>query len=568
MISKDELVIGVAQSCGVSVEISSFFFEVFINRLSNKLKPGDLLHFHNFGFFHKRNCRIQIEKTADSPTPKSYLIQLVLFSSELKIRNDLAEIHFLKIPNLKSLWVDDKEFQKSLNAGDFSPYTDRNQLIKSFATKAEVIISSLRKDYDNELVEELIIPLTFDLNFLLKSGQKNKTSKNISSVPLKSENTLPISEKAVNPSDEKLKLKDLQKVKEPVDDGLPWNYGTKFSDKDKIDNLNETVSNKTKQEITESKSAPTAGKDLRQDQASQLNNFQRVTPPRPVINESINTPKRSDTVKFSVSHASIEETEKSELSNKFTEVKSKTESFRRGDKYGRSKDGKYDKYSSLKYSNEKAFTARKNFLPIVALVAFIVIALIVVYIYFIEGGKQVEGTNTAILDIKPPPSVNVIDRDYKFIVSYPYPKLENKIEMSGFSDGLFSSSGLKPEIEKETKPEVKTEPIVEKTTKQNEKSDFVAKTEKIPEEIPKTSVENKKADISRIYLYRNFYVVYIGTYSSEETANREADKYFDLGYNAIVENVETRNGKLEYKLSVGDFTSEDFAKQFQEKYIK
>jgi len=565
MISKDELVIGVAQSCGVSVEISSFFFEVFINRLSNKLKPGDLLHFHNFGFFHKRNCRIQIEKTADSPTPKSYLIQLVLFSTELKIRNDLADIHFLKIPNLKSLWVDDKEFQKSLNAGDFSPYTDRNQLIKSFATKAEVIISSLRKDYDNELVEELIIPLTFDLNFLLKSGQKNKASKNISSVPLKSE---PLSEKEVKSTDEKVKLKDVQKTTEPVNDGLPWNYGTKFSDKDKIENANETVSNKTKQEIDGSKSASTAGKDLRQDQASQLRDFQRVTPPRPVINEGTTKPKGSETVKFSVSQASIEETEKTESSNKFTEVKSKTESFRRGDKYGKSKDGKYDKYSSLKYSNERAFTARKNFLPVIALVAFIVIALIVVYIYFIEGGKSVEGTNTALLDIKPPPSVNVIDRDYKFIVSYPYPKLENKIEMSGFSDELFSSSELIPETKKETKPETKTEPNIEKTTKQNEKPDVKANTEKIAEEIPKTSVQNKKSDISRIYLYRNFYVVYIGTYSSEETADREADKYFDLGYNAIVENVETRDGKSEYKLSVGDFTSEDFAKQFQEKYIK
>lgn len=568
MISKDELVIGVARSCGVSVEISSFFFEVFINRMSNKLKPGDLLHFHNFGFFHKRNCRIQIEKTADSPTPKSYLIQLVLFSSELKIRNDLGEIHFLKIPNLKSLWVDDKEFQKSLNAGDFSPYTDRNQLIKSFATKAEVIISSLRKDYDNELVEELIIPLTFDLNFLLKSGQKNRAPKDISSISLNSEKTGPISEKEVKSPDEKVKLKDVQKTTEPVDDGLPWNYGTKFSDKDKIDNVNEPVSNKTKQEIAGSKSTSISGKDLRKDQASQLKDFQRVSPPRPVINETTNTPKRSETIKFSVSQASIEETEKSESSNKFTEVKSKTESLRRGDKYGKSKYGKYDKYSSLKYSNEKAFTARKNFLPVVALVAFIVIALIVVYIYFIEGGKSVDRTTTATLDIKPPPSINVIDRDYKFIVSYPYPKLENKIEMSGFSDELFSSSELIPETKKETKPDVKAEQIVEKTTKQNEKPDVETKTEKISEQIPKTSVENKKSNISRIYLYKNFYVVYIGTYSSEETADREADKYFDLGYNAIVENIVSRDGKQEYKLSVGDFTSEDFAKQFQEKYIK
>lgn len=182
MISKDDLVKVVAQKCGVSVESSSFFFEVFVNRLSNKLKPGDLLHFYDLGFFHKRNCRIQLEKSPDSPIPKSYLIQLVIFSDEAKIKSDLSSIHFLKIANLKTLWVDDKDFQKSLAAGDFAPHTERNQLIKSFATKAEVIIAGLRKDFDNELVEELIIPLTFDLNFLIKTGQKNKsTSKSSAS---------------------------------------------------------------------------------------------------------------------------------------------------------------------------------------------------------------------------------------------------------------------------------------------------------------------------------------------------------------------------------------------------
>ena len=76
MLSKDELTRIVAQNCGVTIDVSAFFFEVFVNRLSNKLKPGDLLHFHNHGFFHKRNCRIQIEKTSESPTPKSYLFPI------------------------------------------------------------------------------------------------------------------------------------------------------------------------------------------------------------------------------------------------------------------------------------------------------------------------------------------------------------------------------------------------------------------------------------------------------------------------------------------------------------
>ena len=57
-------------------------------------------------------------------------------------------------------------------------------------------------------------------------------------------------------------------------------------------------------------------------------------------------------------------------------------------------------------------------------------------------------------------------------------------------------------------------------------------------------------------------------YKSEEAADREADKYFSLGYNAFIEVIETRGRGREYKLNVGDFTSEEFARQFEEKYIK
>jgi hypothetical protein len=80
--------------------------------------------------------------------------------------------------------------------------------------------------------------------------------------------------------------------------------------------------------------------------------------------------------------------------------------------------------------------------------------------------------------------------------------------------------------------------------------------------------EPKVEKINRIFLYRNFYVVYVGTYKSEEVADREADKYFDLGYNAFIEVIESRGRGREYKLNVGDFTSEEFARQFEEKYIK
>ena len=95
-------------------------------------------------------------------------------------------------------------------------------------------------------------------------------------------------------------------------------------------------------------------------------------------------PKKSgDTVKFSVSQTGTDDSEKSGYMDKFTEVKSKTEPYRQRGDNRKIKGGRYDKYSK-----EKAFTARRNYLPIVAVISFIIIAVIVVYIYFIRGDEN------------------------------------------------------------------------------------------------------------------------------------------------------------------------------------
>ena len=64
-------------------------------------------------------------------------------------------------------------------------------------------------------------------------------------------------------------------------------------------------------------------------------------------------------------------------------------------------------------------------------------------------------------------------------------------------------------------------------------------------------------------------MVYVGSFTSLDAANREADRYSDLGYNPVIETIETRGrGRhREYKLNVGDFTSVDIAKQFESKYL-
>lgn len=570
MISKDDLVKVVAQKCGVSVESSSFFFEVFVNRLSNKLKPGDLLHFYDLGFFHKRNCRIQLEKSPDSPIPKSYLIQLVIFSDEAKIKSDLSSIHFLKIANLKTLWVDDKDFQKSLAAGDFAPHTERNQLIKSFATKAEVIIAGLRKDFDNELVEELIIPLTFDLNFLIKTGQKNKSTSKSSASKITETKSEP---KPVESTQSVVPKKDFEETKtviqkdanENPEKALPWNYGAKFLDKEK-------------QLQPGSKNIEGIESEKKGIQVNKNNSHDKVNEFEPVSSHLSTTKsdeEEIDTVKYIVS--TISESVEDKEDKKFTEVKSKTDSFRyQADNY-RDKKGGNDKFPFRKTKNNRdsIYRERKSFLPIVSIMALVVIGAIVIYLYVIKEKPGRIQHNNIVQDIQPPPTGNVIERDYEYAVTYPYPKSDEKVDISGYDQNLFSESKNESVINEknksegitETTTELKTENKSDKNKEAENKTTTEIKTPPPVEQKENTVAEPKVEKSNRIFLYKNFYVVYVASYNSEEDVNRAADRYFELGYNAIVETVE-RGRNPEYKLIVGDFTSEEFAKQFQQKYIK
>jgi len=556
MISKDELVKNVAEKCGVALEISGSFFEVFINRISNKLKPGEIIHFDNFGYFQKRNCRIQLEKSSDSPTAKAYLLQLVLFSLEPNVKSDLTSVHFLKIPNLKTLWLDDKEFQNSLKAGDFAPYTERDQLIKAFATKAEVIISGLRKDYDSELENELMVPLTFDLNFLIKSGQKSVLA------PKKE------FEKVDSKLNEEKKI--LDKTKELSEDGLPWNYGTKFLEKNKGARPTDDSQNVRPTERIDPKLLSKKESGISSEKRSKLNEFEPV---RSRLSNEVDEKddlKDIDTIKFNLAKA-FEQTNEKSISNTFTEVRSKTGARlvkEDGKHKGSRRTGRLSE-TRLKYQGYKQ---SRNYLPLIILFAFVIIAGAAIYIYFFRGNGIEEGSGKIVYDVKPPSNVTVVERGYEFAVTYPYQKSESRIKVSGYNPDAFLVAEVKPEIILDKKPEIKPEvkPIVKP-----EKTDVVIEQPKteVKSTVPKEEKQETTPDLteeksSRIFLYKNYYVVYVGSFNSSEAANREADKYFDLGYNAFIEVLEGRNGKLIYKLNVGDFTSEEFAREFESKYLK
>lgn len=555
MISKDELIKNVAEKCGVPLEISSFFFEVFINRLSNKLKPGEIIQFDSYGYFHKRNCRIHLEKSSDSPAARAYLLQLILFSLETKIKSDFTAVHFLKIPNLKSLWVDDEDFQSSLKAGDFSPHTERDQLIKAFATKAEVILGGLRKDYDSELENELIVPLTLDLNFLIKTGQKSSsTSKK------------DIGEVNLNINVEKKVADNKEDLSE---DGLPWNYGTKFLEKNKVTRPTDDSQTVRPEGRIDPNIHLRKESDISSEKRAKLNEFEPVR--SHLSNEEVqkDSPEDVDTIKFILAKSFTNANETS-TSKSFTEVKSKTGArlVKENGKNKKSRTSGRLSETRLKY---KSYKQSRNNLPLIILFAFVIIAGSAIYYYFFRGNEIENGFENIVYEVKPPSNVNVIERNYEFAVTYPYPKIEFRNKISGYNPDAFLVAEVKPEIILDKKPEIEPEvkPIVK-----SEKTDIVKEQPKTTEK-KSTPVEEKQETTpdltvessNRIFLYKNYYVVYVGSFNSSDAANREADRYFDLGYNAFVEVLERRGGKTVYKLNVGDFTSEEFARQFESKYL-
>jgi cell division septation protein DedD/nucleoid DNA-binding protein len=563
MISKDDLVKSVAENCGVAPEISNFYFEVFVNRMSSKLTPGDIIQFYNVGFFHKRNCRFQLEKSPDSATSKSYLVQLILFSVEPKIKDDFNAIHFLKIPNLKTLWVDDPDFQHSLSAGDFHPHTDRNQLIKAFATKAEAIIAGLRKNFDSELNEELVIPLTFDLNFLIKSWQKSTPLAAPAAVKIAGESkagtaTEPPSIRKSADTDSKAAADSVakEKKKELKDDALPWNYRTEFKDDDDA----VKVSGKPDSDEDEGISSETEA-GAAKDKAPSLDEFEPVTSQLAGKTEEKSPVSKGDTVKFSLGKLIGSEPKKPKSEKKFSEFEPKTDSLYSDEDFKISKEEKKEKSLSRKSKRKvagKGYHQSNNFLAITVLTAFIVVLGFVIYVYFLRESPY--DKKKVFHKVVLSQNSRIIDRDFEFAVTYPYPRTESRIKIEGIDRNAFVTKEVKPQIKKPVQTEKPKETVVKPKEEVKVETTPVVKPEVIPEKTEKKSF--------RILKRKDYYMVQAGTYKSFDAANAESEKYGRMGYNAVIETEERKGKTSVYKLFIGDFTTEEFAEQFVSKYLK
>ena len=571
MIRQDELLKYVAERCGISQEISNYFFEVFINRLSNKLKPGEVIQFYTVGYFQKRNCRIPAEKSDSKSSESSYLFPTILFSDDLEIQNDLKSFYYFKIPDLKTLWENDKDIESSLKAGDFSPYISRSQLINSFATKADVILSGPNK-MDKVFEEEFVLPFALKPKF--KEPIESKSNYGLDDIKSGLDKNLTGSESKKLVDDAEV-TKDDKVAKESETSTLPWNIGKKFYDK-KVDQPSPEDFKTIDSAKQSSKVIEDPHKKIDAEEAldaaieesdidKEISKFREFQPVRSRLSsteiDKINTEEQSKLRSGKNKTLSTTPTA-SKTTQKFTEVKSKTEAYHlRGDieklkKKNKITDDLFTKTSST-IDKYKSYRENRNLVPMIMIFSIVIIAGAAIYFYFIKEDDLVAERVRIVNTVNPPADVNIIERDYEFAVSYPYPKTDEEIPVEGINPKVFLTEQPTLPKEEPVKP-VKTveEPIVEK------------KVEVKPEEKPKVEPEVIEKKSSRIFIYNNYYVVFVGSYNSYTAADRAAEKYFDEGYNVFIEVEEVPGKPTKYNLNVGDFTSEEFARQFEEKYIK
>lgn len=584
MIGQDEIIKKAAESCGISPEISNYFFEVFINRLSSKLKPGEVLQFFNLGFFQKRIVRIPVEKIPGSQTSGSSLLTLILFSDEPEIKVEKKNFYPFRIPDLKTLWENNQEINSALKAGDFAPYFTRSHLINSFATKAEVIISGLKKLID-VYEEEIVLSHGFRIKPDETTDTKTNVIPNVSNPPKKDvEKNKPAESKPQN--ENKIVSKEKDKVER--DSSLPWGLGTKFYDKKAeqtqpedfkaksfkhldtghkthTDNL-KTIDNSVKK-IDAEEALDAAIQESESDES--LTKFKEFQPVKSRLalddkNKIVDDDQFALRVRKKPDH--FEKTETVKTDPKFTAVKSKTEVYHLQNEIKKLK--KKQKFvdepftgSTKKADKYKSYQGNKNLFPVIFISSLILVGVIIIYFYFIAGTGSNSKKEIINLIVEPPKNAKIIERDFEFAVTYPYSKTDSEIPIEGINPKVFLTEEIPPVKNEEVKPIKEVEVPVAET-----------KVETKPEEKPKVEpkVEPKVTEqmSSRIFLYNNYYVVFVGSYNSYTAADRAAEKYFDEGYNAIIEVEEVPGKPTKYNLNVGDFTSEEFAREFLEKYKK
>ncbi len=209
--------------------------------------------------------------------------------------------------------------------------------------------------------------------------------------------------------------------------------------------------------------------------------------------------------------------------------------------------------TTLEADKERFSKRRKNrnmnIAPFIMLAISIAIVGFGIYYYLthIKGSEKILSEKEVISFNTD--GMKIVERDFDFPVSYPYPK---RTESAENVTDLF-------DIKKERVTETTSAPAVVTATTEDPRASLNEDQKPVVNNQPPPGVE-KRIGVN-LFQYNDVYVVQVAAFRSSSVAENEAGRFRNKGYNAFVERAEI-DGSFWHRVKVGNFTDLEEAKRF------
>lgn len=605
--TRSELIRKISKSAGVSDSETKLFFEIFLKRVSSMILLGQAVKVKEFGYFYLLNGRVnQSRANFIDENDQQDLTELVLFSTTKNIQDGLNEGLIFNTPTVDEEYhVVDSYFSLSIGkpliplkgntSEDFFIPTGGYEIRRLIESKVEKILE------DAELIpESLEEPPLIILTSQAFNTSKIELQMKREEADLKLDEEIPESfidsEKSI--SDANLKIQH-----------VAWDFGENISkkleedeildipDSEIVDEENENIVQSKIEAIEQTVNTEILESTVEEIIQSEIKIDDEIKPDEKIFVEE---------EKIKLSESDIDETledtdeilKKTELykpfkpgdeseeknSEELKEVTSSTSTYKYEpfkldksdtDKFTfekaikekeklpiekvelkvtptideNKKERKVEKHTQI--SKDDFFERRHKKSKVPLLIVIIGSALIATMLYFyFTQIKDISKTQGQSLTLNTSQS-NIIERDYKIPVTYPYPKREqNDVE-----------SNILPDQNVENQDQENQKTTKDFGTPKIEISDTK------PTPPPVVSQNNRTENFVRvepnIFKYKDYYAVQVASFRSSSIAENEAGRYRNKGFNSFVERAEIQGMGVWHRVKVGNFTSLNEAKEFQ-----
>ena len=590
MITKAELVRKLARRSGVPVEEAKLFFEIFLKRAAEMLKPGSAVFIKQYGYFQMKRGKIKnVPGFSEGESEPVYTDLMVFTNDEVKDDSGLFFNIPLNLPqeshpldSFFSLSIGKPVIPlKNVSSGDYLMPPGGLELRRLIDSKVDKLLNEIEviEDYSNGQEVLLIDAAKYDSNqFELSWGGS-------------------ISQSAADASEKEREESNISSNKEF--ENIPWNFG---------ENLSKQIEEESILDLTGGDRA--AFKDTSEEQNAITNeqeekgklkttpeivedDFQEVkSTTKDVILPSINIEEQNEKLSWNFenkteSEPQFPEVEEEKNAEGFSRIKFKTatqqfnmpdelnlvpesdEEFRLEEiddldsieeehpvrKELPEVENKLDNYDSensdiksFGFPEEAAIPKKKNWLFVFVIAGFLLVVAAGYFIY-LNLDNILNKKPTGIKASKNKITNSIVNRTYEIPVTYPYPKGGDTLKSRNQPIVITSS---------DTTQAIKEELL------QAEKKVEIKKTE---QQVINTSTEQTKNPPEKvkefIYKYDNVYFVQMSSWPSRTAAEQEAARYQRAGRTGIVEKAQISGRGTWYRVLAGKFNTLKEAEEFK-----